>query len=404
MFFRKLGLDRSAAKAAPSAPASPEPTDTPSGSGAHSDTPDQGAAAPKRSPEPSGAGDSADDVGLVLDTLGGVLTAYARSTFDLPDRPSEESRTELLAWQRHATLGIPVEASEEGGALGFNERDWGGVARSFTSHRRDESAYVETAVSELRDALWAVVETVHNAVKVEQKADDVADSQVTRARSAIARLQTGQIKQEVLGALTAIEDAFRTRQEAMQQQYSALAGKIENLGVELEEAKKESTTDALTGLGNRKLFDAMATRALHMNALSRQPVVLVIVDLDKFKLVNDMYGHQAGDQTLINVAKCLSKVFLRQSDVVCRYGGDEYAIVLNNTDMKVGEMLAERLVRAICDMPSPHASMEFAVGASVGLAEYNGSESLEEWISRADKAMYTAKQMSGDRIALAEAA
>jgi diguanylate cyclase (GGDEF)-like protein len=343
-----------------------------------------------------------DEVGLVLDTLGSILTALSRHSFDLPDRSAEQISSDLQRWQRHATLGVPVESSPVG-AVGVRERDWDGVARTFTEHRRDESRYVGTAISELRDALWSVVETVHNAVKAEQSADRVADSQLARARTAITRVQTGNIKSEVLGALSAIEEAFRSRQNQMQQQYQALAGRIENLGHQLEEAKRESTTDPLTGLGNRKLFDAMAHRAVHMHALSRQPVVLVIVDLDKFKMVNDMYGHQAGDQTLVNVAKCLSKVFMRQTDVVCRYGGDEYAAVLNNTDIRVAQMLARRLVDAIAEMPSPHSAMEFRVGASIGMAEYDGEENLESWIARADRAMYTAKHTASDRIVVAGA-
>jgi diguanylate cyclase (GGDEF)-like protein len=147
----------------------------------------------------------------------------------------------------------------------------------------------------------------------------------------------------------------------------------------------------------------MSQRAVHMHALSRQPVVLLMVDLDKFKLVNDMYGHQAGDQTLVNVGRCLSKVFMRQSDVVCRYGGDEYAVVLNNTDLKVAHMLARRLLESVSTMPSPHPSMEFAVGASVGIAEYDGEEQLDAWIARADRALYTAKHGGAERIAVAEA-
>jgi len=409
MFFRKFSFDRSGAKTEPTTatgasqpPGASEPTNAPIL------TAIPGGLAARSSPTPAHGlslrtvDGRVDEVGLVLDTLGSILTAFSRHAFELPDRSADQISAELQRWQRHATLGVPVE-DHAGGALGVRDRDWDGIARTFTEHRREESRYVDTAVTELRDALWAVVETVHNAVKAEQHADRVADTQVLRARTAIARVQTGQIKQEVLGALSAIEDAFRTRQAEMQSQYQALAGRIENLGHQLEEAKKESTTDALTGLGNRKLFDAMAHRALHIHALSRQPVVLVMVDLDKFKMVNDMYGHPAGDQTLVNVAKCLSKVFLRQSDVVCRHGGDEYAVVLNNTDLKVAHMLARRLIEAIGIMPTPHQSMEFAVGASVGVAEYDGKENLEAWIARADRALYTAKQMSGDRIAIAGA-
>jgi len=400
MFFRKFTLDRGAAKPASplegtEASAPPALVAIPGGAGLGRPTPSHGLALRT-------VDGHVDEVGLVLDTLGSILTALSRHSFDLPDRSAEQISAELQRWQRHATLGVPVH--EHGGnSLGVRERDWDGVSRTFTEHRREEARYVDTAVTELRDALWAVVETVHNAAKSEQHSDRVADTQVLRARTAITRLQTGQIKQEVLGALSAIEDAFRTRQEQMQQQYQALAGRIERLGNQLEEAKKESTTDALTGLGNRKLFDAMAHRAVHLHALSRQPVVLLMVDLDKFKLVNDLYGHQAGDQTLVNVAKCLSKVFMRQTDVVCRYGGDEYAVLLNNTEVKVAHMLARRLMESIGTMPAPHSAMEFAVGASVGLAQYDGEENVEAWIARADRALYMAKQNGSERIALAGA-
>lgn len=398
MFFRKLGFDRGgAASASDAAVAS---------CGAPKLIAIAGGAAGKPGPASSHglalrtSEGNVDEVGLVLDTLGSILTAFARHSFDLPDRSAEQITSDLQRWQRHATLGVPVDQGE-GSAVGVRERDWDGVARTFTEHRRDESRYVDSTVTELRDALWSVVETVHNAARAEQSADREADRQVVRARTAITRLQTGQIKSEVLGALTAIEDAFRTRQAQMQAQYQALAGRIENLDQQLEVAKKESTTDPLTGLGNRKLFNGMAKRAIHMHALSGQPVALLMIDLDKFKLVNDMYGHQAGDQTLVSVAKCLSKVFLRQSDVVCRYGGDEYAVVLNNTDLKVAQMLARRLVQTITDMPSPHNAMEFAVGASMGLAMNDGQEPLDAWIARADRALYEAKKMSGDRVATA---
>jgi diguanylate cyclase (GGDEF)-like protein len=94
---------------------------------------------------------------------------------------------------------------------------------------------------------------------------------------------------------------------------------------------------------------------------------------------------------------------MRQTDVVCRYGGDEYAVVLNNTDQKVAQMLARRLLESISEMPSPHPNMEFAVGASIGIAEYDGEENLEAWIARADKAMYTAKHAGNERIVVAGA-
>ena len=341
-------------------------------------------------------------LGLVLDALGGVLTALSRYPIDLPDRPGEQSAEEIGRWQRHATLGFALEEGTGTGSVGVNDRDWGGVVRAVTEQRRDEHKYVESSITELRDALWACVETVHNAVKIDHTADTSTGTQMDRAKDALKRMQTGSIKQEVLGAVLAIEGALQTRRDQQQEQYVSLATKLDRMGKQLEEARKDSTTDPLTGIGNRKLFDMMGPRAIQMYALSRQPVVLLMIDLDKLKLVNDMYGHQAGDQAICNLGKALSKVFLRQSDVLCRYGGDEFAVILQNTDWKMAQTLARRLQEQVVAMPAPHPAMEFSIGASVGVAQLEAHEEVDEWIARADKALYKAKQNGRDRVCVAE--
>jgi diguanylate cyclase len=118
--------------------------------------------------------------------------------------------------------------------------------------------------------------------------------------------------------------------------------------------------------------------------------------------VNDMYGHQAGDVAIQNLGKALGKTFLRQSDVLCRLGGDEFAAILHNTDWKMAQTLAKRLQEQLSMMPAPHPSMEFSVGASVGVAQLEIHEEVEEWVARSDKALYKAKQNGRERVCVAE--
>lgn len=399
MFFRKLSSEpRPSAERSSSSGASGSP---------HLVSIASGVAAPSRSSDqaPNVTSTSgADDVGLglVLDALGGVLTALGRYPIDLPDKSGEQSSTEFGVWHRHATLGYALDEKSNQSSVGVRERDWDGVVRAVTTQRRDEHRYVELSISELRDALWACVETVHKAVHIDNSSDTTTAVQVERARVALKRMQTGSIKQEVLGAVSAIEVALQSRREQQQEQYVSLATKLDRLGRQLEEARRESTTDALTGIGNRKMFDMMAPRAVQMYSLGRQPVVLLMIDLDKLKLVNDMYGHQAGDAAIATLSRALAKVFLRQSDVLCRYGGDEFAAILHNTDWKMAQTLARRLQEQIAVMPSPHPAMEFQIGASVGVAQLDSYEDTDEWIARADKALYRAKQNGRDRVVVAE--
>ena len=215
MFFKKLTADRR--PAAEKANVGVKPSASSSGvAGGPSLVAINGGAAPRRTPSrgvipiQQGGG---EDVGPVLDTLGGILASFGRHAFDMPDRPAQDVTSEFGRWQRHATMGVPITPTDVASAVGIKDRDWDGVLRTFTEQRREENRYVDTAVGELRDALWSCVETVHNAVKIDQKTDVSTDAQMLRARTALSRMQTGSIKQEVLGAVQAIQEALQARRD-----------------------------------------------------------------------------------------------------------------------------------------------------------------------------------------------
>ena len=121
----------------------------------------------------------------------------------------------------------------------------------------------------------------------------------------------------------------------------------------------------------------MVSRAIQLHSLGRAPVTLLMIDLNKLKVINDSYGHPAGDAAIVSVRKALWKVFLRQSDVICRYGGDEFAVILNGCDVLVAQTLAKRLVEAVRTLPKAHPAMEFALGASVGVAQLVAGEDVD---------------------------
>ncbi len=349
------------------------------------------------------APDSERDAGLLLDALGGVLSALAHHPVDLPHRPAETTAREMTAWQRHATLGLPVHSENDGSSVGIPDRDWGGLVRTVTDLRRDEQHSIDTLVSELRTALWACVAAVHEAVRIDDSAEVQTGAHLALVKkTVVSASQMSLIKDEVLGALTEIDRTLRERKDEQARQYRALATSLDSLGRQLEEAQKENATDPLTGVGNRKHFDLMSQRAIQMSSLGRTPVSLLMIDLNKLKIINDSYGHTAGDAAIVTVAQALKLVFMRQSDIVCRYGGDEFAVILQNCDMLAAQTLARRLMDQIKALPAPTQSMEFALGASVGIAQLEMGEDLEQWIARADRAMYQAKRTALGGVMLAD--
>ncbi len=156
-----------------------------------------------------------------------------------------------------------------------------------------------------------------------------------------------------------------------------------------------ASTDALTGLANRRHFQSHCRDALGRSQSSGAPLTLLYLDLDDFKRVNDRFGHDAGDAVLAQVAKRLERR-LRTGDLLARIGGDEFVVVLENTDLEQAEALAQRIEQAMSRPVRLPKGGQVRQGMSIGLASYprDGSDA-ESLINSADRQMYQAKQGKG---------
>ena len=163
-----------------------------------------------------------------------------------------------------------------------------------------------------------------------------------------------------------------------------------------------SLKDPLTGLSNRRHFRSVLDRTIDMVARSGEPALLLMVDIDHFKMVNDTHGHPAGDQVLQAVAQTLAKC-VRPMDTVARYGGEEFAVVLPNCHTVFGITVAERIRQSIQNMPVALASgLVLNVTVSIGGAyapEWVRSTAAL-WTERADVQLYRAKHEGRNRVIL----
>lgn len=172
--------------------------------------------------------------------------------------------------------------------------------------------------------------------------------------------------------------------------------RLSALNKELEEL---SITDALTNAFNRRYFMEQLKREVKRASRYGPTVSLLMVDIDHFKRVNDTYGHQVGDEVLTGVARALSQN-IRETDVLGRYGGEEFSIMLPSTDTPGALVLAERLRKIISQTSFEFKGRPLSVSASLGVSTWNADlkDNFEELIRLADAALYRAKEQGRNRV------
>jgi diguanylate cyclase (GGDEF)-like protein len=184
------------------------------------------------------------------------------------------------------------------------------------------------------------------------------------------------------------------RVKTLQDELRSANSRLESLAV----------TDGLTGLFNRRHFDSLLLTEVRRTLRYKTPVAVVLIDVDKFKDVNDTYGHPMGDEVLRNLSKTLVSG-IRATDYAARYGGEELALILPLTDLKGALELAERLRQQISETTHTLGETSLKKTASFGVAAFDGTGAAlgpEELVKRADQALYRAKLEGRNRVVAAD--
>ena len=170
--------------------------------------------------------------------------------------------------------------------------------------------------------------------------------------------------------------------------------------LQYEQALKIALKDPLTGVSNRASMGAHLDHHISLSRRQETPLSLLIVDIDRFKSINDRFGHIVGDVVLTRIAERIVGC-TRTSDGVFRYGGEEFVVVLPSTDSTGAELLAERIRGGIEALQIETLPVGFSVTASVGVAHFDGEESQTELLQRADEVLLEAKRCGRNRVLVA---
>ena len=261
-----------------------------------------------------------------------------------------------------------------------------------------EGARIQEASEQIDSSVKEVSQFLHEAA-------DGTESFKATLETSLDKIQdagTADDLSSVVGALQKETGEMLVRSRNLEERLKSTTNEIDALRRNLEEVRREAMTDALTGIANRKYFDIhLRTSVLHAMETGA-PLTLMLTDIAFFKKFNDNYGHQTGDDVLRLVAHTLASN-IKGRDTAARYGGEEFAVILPDTLLETGRILADKIRTSISSkrFRKKQTGEELSsITISLGLAQYRPGEALVDFIQRADDALYQAKRTGRNKAVL----
>ena len=203
-----------------------------------------------------------------------------------------------------------------------------------------------------------------------------------------------------VGRLQATNASMRKANTALAKELHAAQGELDQTQVEILKAREDTLRDPLTGLANRGGLDSALNRAMREQYDNGKPLCCGVVDIDHFKLLNDRYGHQVGDDVLRIVSRAIL-ASARSGDIIGRPGGDEFVIVFPDTDLPMANLVAERIRGSIVESDLRSVLGNGILGgitASIGVAPLRPGDSISHLVDRADRSLFEAKRQGRNRV------
>ena len=253
--------------------------------------------------------------------------------------------------------------------------------------KRERQATLKVLVELLNSAARMTSDVECHNTEIQETADHVESLHTTGEMESVREALLGQM------------ESLLTSNKRLQNDLTCNRYVMEEQAQEIDEARQEARTDALTGVANRKAVDEKLHVLVTAWERESQPFVLILADLDYFKRINDSHGHQAGDRVLEKVGTWL-KEWVREGDFAGRYGGDEFIILLPNTDLAGGVRVAERICCGTAERASRIATWgeHVSVSFSIGVAAPQKGDTVESLVNRADQAVYKSKRLGRNQV------
>lgn len=347
----------------------------------------------------------------------------------VPSMPFQATHEILI--QLLDNIVIPAELSERAESIkeklsaGKGPEQWSPVVRDIAELVVSMRARLEAEKSELESFLVQLTRRLQELDQHLQGAETINSDRQTRSRAldADVHAQMDGIETSVRGASNLVDlkasiqeridrikihfeqhrqveeehnAALQAQLKKVTSRLNSLEGETGRLRTHLQEQQLQATMDGLTNLPNRLAYDARLEREVARWKRYKNPLSLLVLDVDRFKQINDTYGHKAGDKALKLIAHMLKQA-VRETDYIARYGGEEFVAILADTPNNAAKKVAEKMRSAVEAADFHHNKLKVDITISVGISSFKESDTAEKVFLRADKALYHAKSLGRNR-------
>lgn len=330
------------------------------------------------------------------DTLLSPFEAVFRDVLDYYSQTRSQI-FKLEKWDYHNVFDHVIKSRFAGDAKKALDR----LRESFHESRLQETTEGKRYLGELRGLMWQGMDQIFSLLDAHKHDDSVLVKVRSSLQKALVAQDLSAARQTVKEVLASLNELEKTRQQDYNALQNSFKKQMETLQSELQMVQGQLQLDGLTQVYNRATFDQQIRKTAQFSFLTGQKSCLIMLDIDHFKKVNDSYGHPAGDAVIQSFARTLTQSFPRKTDFVARYGGEEFVVILQGTDLNESNELVAKLLVRIRALKISHNDQDIAITVSAGVALYQAGEAAEQWLKRADKALYDAKQQGRDRLILA---